>query len=262
MAVSIKILINENLFVRDPQQTKLGRKIIKHSILLIDEIGFEKFTFKKLAKEIPSTEASIYRYFVNKHTLLVYLLNWYWEWLKYRLETQLINLTDPLKKLRIILQIILDSAKRDNNVDFVDEDILHNIIVTEGTKGYHSKSVDEENKEGFFLAYKRLSKKIAENILEINPLFPYPRALATSLIETANNSIYFANHLPRLTDLKSDSPNFNDDLLEMLEFMALSQIYNHPVEKKDKQKERLSSNGKQSNIKKMPSRKIRGYETN
>ncbi|MEM8909339.1 MAG: TetR family transcriptional regulator, partial [Bacteroidota bacterium] len=69
MAVGIKISLNERLYLRDPQETALGQKIIKHSILLIDEIGFEAFNFKKLAQQMDSTEASVYRYFENKHHL-------------------------------------------------------------------------------------------------------------------------------------------------------------------------------------------------
>ena len=78
--------LNDKLYLRDPQATKLGRRIIQHSILLIDEIGIEDFTFKKLAQRISSTEASIYRYFENKHLLLVYLLCWYWEWMKFQID--------------------------------------------------------------------------------------------------------------------------------------------------------------------------------
>ena len=81
--VGIKFKLNDSLFCKDPQDTDLGRKIIKHGILLIDELGFEAFTFKKLAKGIQSTEASVYRYFENKHLLLLYLTSLYWEWVSY-----------------------------------------------------------------------------------------------------------------------------------------------------------------------------------
>ena len=51
--------MNPNLFVRDPETSELGKNIIKHGILMIHEIGFEDFTFKKLAQKIGTTEASI-----------------------------------------------------------------------------------------------------------------------------------------------------------------------------------------------------------
>ena len=55
MNIEIKISLNNGLYLKEPQDSKLGRNIIKHSILLIDKFGFESFTFKKLAEEINST---------------------------------------------------------------------------------------------------------------------------------------------------------------------------------------------------------------
>ncbi|MFZ9029367.1 MAG: TetR/AcrR family transcriptional regulator, partial [Crocinitomicaceae bacterium] len=78
----VSISVNENVFLKDPTSTELGRKIVRASIDLIDELGFEDFTFKKLALAIGSTEASVYRYFENKHNLLAYLTMWYWGWME------------------------------------------------------------------------------------------------------------------------------------------------------------------------------------
>lgn len=78
--------LNEKLYVRDPQSTPLGQKIVQKSIEMIDSMGLEQFTFKKLATEVHSTEPSIYRYFENKHRLLHYLTAWYWSWMDYRLD--------------------------------------------------------------------------------------------------------------------------------------------------------------------------------
>ena len=71
----IQIQIDERVFIKDPCASGLGKKVIEHSINLIDTLGFEAFTFAKLAEKIDCTEASIYRYFENKHKLLVYHLN-------------------------------------------------------------------------------------------------------------------------------------------------------------------------------------------
>ena len=92
--ININLQINDGLYLKDPQMTPLGQKILQHSVLLIDELGFENFTFGKLAKLISSTEASIYRYFENKHKLFVYLLNWYWEWMRFRIDFNTMNITD------------------------------------------------------------------------------------------------------------------------------------------------------------------------
>lgn len=221
MAVSIQIKLNDKLYLRDPQATKLGQKIIYHSILLIDEIGFEGFTFKKLAERIESTEASIYRYFENKHLLLVYLVSWYWEWMKFRIDFNTMNIDDPIRKLHIVLSIIVDTAKRNTSIEFVDEDVLHRIVVAEATKAYHTKSVDDDNRQGFFLTYKDLAKKIAKIILEIKPDFPYPHAMASTILEMANNHIYFAQHLPSLTDIQVKEADFSQ-VVQLLEFFSFS----------------------------------------
>lgn len=208
MAIGIKFELNKHLFLRDPQETKLGRKIIKHSILLIDKIGIEAFTFKKLAEQMESTEASVYRYFENKHLLLIYIVSWYWEWVNYLIEINTLNIEDPESRLRIAISNIVDASKENPAIDYVNENVLHRIVIAEGTKAYHSKTVDEENKEGLFLNYKQLAEKVAAIISEVNPDFPYPRALASNLFEMANNQIYFAQHLPRLTDIKVQKDDF------------------------------------------------------
>ncbi|MFN7118559.1 MAG: TetR/AcrR family transcriptional regulator [Saprospiraceae bacterium] len=201
MAVTIQIRLNEKLYLRDPQDTKLGRKIIQHSIWLIDEIGFEDFTFKKLADRIGSTEASIYRYFENKHRLILYLLSWYWEWVKFQIEFHTANIPDPEQKLEIAIDTMLDSARPNPSIDFVDEATLHRIVIAEATKSYRTKMVDAENKQGFFLTYKALCRTLADILSEINPNYPYPRALASTLLEMSNDQVYFAEHLPSLTEI-------------------------------------------------------------
>ena len=224
MAVSIQITVNSDLYIRDPQDTKLGKKIIEHSIFLIDEIGLENFTFKKLADRIGSTEASIYRYFENKHLLLVYLLSWYWEWMKFRIDFNTMNISDPKEKLRIIIKTAVDSIRLSTPAEYIDRDALHRIVMSEGTKAYHIKEVDEENKKGFFLTYKSLSKKIADIILEANSSFPYPSALASTLLEMSNNHIFFAQHLPSLTDVSCKNNNLEAEVEELLSFFTFKLI--------------------------------------
>ncbi len=122
--------------------------------------------------------------------------------------------------------IIVDTANRNTAIDFIDEDLLHKIVVREGSNAYHHRFVDEDNEDGFFLAYKTLCNGIAEIITEIQPDFPYPRALSSTLIETANNNLYFARHLPRLTDLQADGSedSLNCKVKEMLNFFIFNLI--------------------------------------
>lgn len=221
MAIGIKISLNEKLYLRDPQETNLGQNIIKNSILLLDEIGFEAFNFKKLANTMGSTEASVYRYFENKHFLLIYLVSWYWEWVSYLIDINMMNIDDPRRKLKIVISTLVFASKDNPSVEYVNESVLHRLIIAEGTKAYHTKAVDKENTEGFFTNYKKLTKKVADVISEVKTDFPYPHTLASNLFEMANNHIYFAQHLPKLTDVKVHGEDFGE-VEKMLEYFAFS----------------------------------------
>jgi hypothetical protein len=43
---NIIISVNDKLYVKNPETSELGKKIIEQSILLIDEIGFENFNLR------------------------------------------------------------------------------------------------------------------------------------------------------------------------------------------------------------------------
>lgn len=228
MAIGIKISLNEKLYLRDPQETALGQKLIKESILLLDEIGFEAFNFKKLAVAMGSTEASVYRYFVNKHFLLIYLVSWYWEWVNYLIEINVMNIADPKQRLDIIIETFVYASKENPSIEYVNESVLHRLIISEGTKAYHTKEVDKDNRDGFFINYKELCQKVATVISEVNSDFPYPHTLASNLFEMANNHIYFAQHLPRLTDVAVKDDNF-DEVETMLKYFAFSLLRKQEV---------------------------------
>ena len=172
MSASVQVTVSPELFLRDPQETKLGKSIIEYGIALIDEIGLEKFTFKKLASRIGCTEASIYRYFENKHKLLLYLVSWYWEWVNFRIDFNSMNVSDPKKRLVIVIRTIVDTIRLSNPAEYVDRDALHRVVVTEGTKAYHINNIDEENEKGYFITFKKLVQKVSDIILELKQDFP------------------------------------------------------------------------------------------
>jgi len=218
----VKFRLTKTMFVRDPQETELGQKIIQESIELIDKIGFEQFTFKKLAQSIESTEASIYRYFENKNRLLIYLVSWYWLWVDYKIQFHTNNIASPKEKLLIILKIICETfmGTLENHLN---EKALYRIVVSESAKAYLLKEVDVINKEGVYLNYKNLNKKIAELILEINPKFPYPNALVSTIIETAHQQYFFAIHLPSLTNIPNNDQT-NVKVQEYLEYLLWASL--------------------------------------
>jgi len=225
MQTTEHLKIHNGLYIRDPKDTVLGRSILRNSITLIDELGFEHFTFKKLAFHIKSTEASVYRYFENKHLLLLYFYNWYWEYLYANIQTKLENENSSTEKLKIAINGILFSIKKNPEIDFIDEDILHRIMVSQADKVLRIKEVTEENRNGFFLAYKKVVKSIADIILEIEPNFPYARILASTLMEIPNQQLYYAENLPSLTNLQHNEEN-QYEIQKVMENMAFSWIKN------------------------------------
>lgn len=223
MEILLQIKMNEKLFLRDPEQSELGKKIIRHSIELIHQNGFEAFTFKKLAGHIGTTEAGIYRYFENKHRLLIYIVAWYWSWLEYQVVFQTNNIEDPVVKLKKVIKLLASSVEDDRNTGYVDESLLHQIIITEGSKTYLTKRVSEDNKDQLFKPYKDLCAILGNMILECSPVYPYPKSLASTIIEMAHFQNYFMNNLPSLTDFGDHKDELKIvDFLEDLVFSCIT----------------------------------------
>ena len=197
---NIKIQISEKIFVKDPETSILGKKIIKESIILIEEIGFDNFTFKKLGERIGSNESSVYRYFENKHKLLVYLCSWYWSWIEYRMLFKLTNVENPIERLKRAITIVTEKIVDDERTAHVNEKQLNKIVIIEFTKTLYTKEVDEENKEGYFVIYKRLINRIVEIVKEINPNYPYPRSLISTIVKGALHQQFLKEHLSTITD--------------------------------------------------------------
>lgn len=220
----ISFRLNKNLYLRDPQSSELGQKIISESISLLNTIGFEHFTFKKLAEEIDSTEASVYRYFENKHRLLIYLIDWYWTWVDYRMELTTQNLKSATERMKACLKILAEENAIDPNFAFVDERALQRVVTAEFDKTYLTKQVDKDNKDGLFLPYKVMCKRMAKIVTEMNPAYPFPHTLVSTILLGATHQLYYAEHLPSLTDIKHQPKKQNQKLYEFLESLVLQSI--------------------------------------
>ncbi len=197
---NIIISVNDKLYVKNPETSDLGKKIIEQSILLIDEIGFENFTFKKLGEKINSNESSIYRYFESKHKLLLYLSSWYWGWIEYKLVFATNNVTNPMEKLKKAIAIVTEKVEDDSTTLHINESILNKIIIQEFTKTLLTKEVDEENKEGFFIVYKRIINRIIAIVIEVNPNYTFAKSLASSIVEGALHQHFLKVHLKTITN--------------------------------------------------------------
>ncbi len=222
MELSLKIKMNEKLFLRNPEETELGRKIIQYSIILIHKIGFEAFTFKKLAEEITTTEAGIYRYFENKHRLLIYIVDWYWSWQEYRLIFQTNNIKNPEIKIKKAIQLLSAQVEDDITTDYINEKILNEIVMAEGAKSFLTKHVTEDNKSKLFKPYKDLCARIAGFIKEYNPKYKYPHSLASTIIEMAHSQKFYMQNLPSLTDFGAAKDE--KKLVSFLEDLIFSSI--------------------------------------
>ncbi len=201
---SVKIAINENIYVKDPESSDLGKRIIEESILLIDKMGFESFTFKKLGVRIKSNESSIYRYFENKHKLLLYLTSWYWGWLEYQLVFATNGIVDPKLKLQKAIEIVTKTTVEDSSFSHINEILLNKIVINEYSKSYLTKEVDKENKDGYFLIYKRMVNRISEMINSLNPDYRYPSSLASTILEGTLHQNFLKDHFSSLTDCHDD----------------------------------------------------------
>ncbi len=197
---NITISVNDKLYVKNPETSELGKKIIEQSIILIDEIGFENFTFKKLGEKINSNESSIYRYFESKHKLMLYLSSWYWGWIEYKLAFATTNVSDPMERLKKAITIITEKVEDDSSTLHINEQTLNRIIIQEFTKTLLTKEVDEENKEGFFLVYKRVINRVVEMITTVNPDYYFAKSLASSIVEGALHQHFLKDHLKTITN--------------------------------------------------------------
>ena len=220
MELNLRIRMNEKLYLRNPEDSVLGKKIVNQGLTLINKLGFEEFTFKKLAQQVETTEASIYRYFENKHRLLVYLITWYWSFLEYKIVFSLNNITDPKAKLKTIIRLLVIEPKKDiQELDFVAEAEAYRLVKWEGSKAYLTRNVTKDNKDRLFKPYKDICVRIAVIIKECNPKYKYSNSLSRTLLEMSHAQKFFMENLPLLSDAKND-----EKLIAFLENLVFSAI--------------------------------------
>lgn len=211
----IRISVNEKLYLKDPETSKLGKNLLVRSIEMIDEVGLEKFTFRKLALELDTTESSIYRYFENKQKLLLYLSSWYWIWLETMLVFKTANLTCGEDKLKVMIRILSTQDVKIGSGQLLDLNLLRNIVIAESSKAYLTKEVDAANKEGLYGGFKQLCSRFIDVFLEINPTYPFPNMLSSTVVEGIFHQQFLADHLPSLSNGQLGDSYLNDFFLEM-----------------------------------------------
>lgn len=213
----IAIQVNPTIYIKNPESSELGKRIVSGSIIMIAIDGFESFTFRKLAKEIGTTEASIYRYFESKHKLLLYLMAWYWNWMEYRLIFSIANIDSAHERLDRAITLLTEKVEEDGNFEHINEVLLHEIVIAESSKAYLTKDVDEENRNNMFLGFKELVNLVSEIILEINPTYKYSKMLVSNIIEGSHHQRFFMEHLPGLTDKIKGEDSIMEFFKEMVQ---------------------------------------------
>jgi AcrR family transcriptional regulator len=198
----LKIAVPDKIFIKDPETSDLGKRIVENSILLLDEIGFDNFTFKKLGIKIGSNESSVYRYFESKHKLLLYMSSWYWAWLEYQLVIETFSIADPHLKLDKAIEMVTKTVEIDSDFSHINEVLLYKIIVNESSKSFLTKEVDSENKDGYFVIYKRLITRLEEMILAANPKYEYALSLASTVLKGGLHQHFLNEHFPSITNCK------------------------------------------------------------
>jgi|SaaInl5LU_22_DNA_1037371.scaffolds.fasta_scaffold21803_3 AcrR family transcriptional regulator len=214
--LSINLTVHEKLYLKDPLSSELGKKIVKHGVAMIESLGFEEFTFKKLGADIQSNESSIYRYFESKHQLLLYLINWYWSWMEYQLVFSTSSMTDAQVKLNKAVALLTQKWPDNSLVAGINAAQLQRVIITEAPKAMHTKSIDKENEEGLFGVYKRVIQRVSDMVIDVNPRYAYPHMLITTVVEGAHQMRFFADHLPTITDQVENQAQFVESFYQDL----------------------------------------------
>jgi AcrR family transcriptional regulator len=197
---TFKITIPEGVFIKDPETSVLGKNIITQGMELIYEMGFDGFTFKKLGTHIGSNESSIYRYFENKHKFLLYLSSWYWAWVEYNLVMETHSITDPKEKIIQAVTVLTRKVDNDSSNTPINLVLIHKIMISEFSKSFLTKSVDQENEQGLFVAYKRVHSRLQGFIKVANPSYNFSASLANTILAGVLQQYYYKDHFPSLTD--------------------------------------------------------------
>lgn len=222
----LTIKVSKGLYLRDPQESELGRRIIGEGVKLLDKLGFEGFTFKKLGTRIGSPEASIYRYFKNKRQFLQYITALYWGWIKFRIDMILRFHKGRKERIEALLSVLTEIGTDDPATPFVDEKLLCRVVMSQSKKVFPINKAEQEG--GCTKEYRVLLRSIGDIILSINPKFKFPLALSSTLLSAAHEQIQYSTHFTSLTELKGrNSKKMLREFLKVLLAPALTQAKCH-----------------------------------
>jgi len=112
-------------------------------------------------------------------------------------ETHSLN---PENKLDKAIEIVTRAIKEDSNFSHINEILLNRIMVNENSKSFLTKEVDEENKNGYFIIYKRIVHRLRDMIQAIQPDYKFATSLASTIIEGGLHQHFLKDHFKTITD--------------------------------------------------------------
>ncbi|MEJ7912059.1 MAG: hypothetical protein WKF70_02805, partial [Chitinophagaceae bacterium] len=143
-------------------------------------------------------------------------------WLEYRVSFHTNNIKDPVVRLKKVILLLTANVEDNIKTAYINEGLLHQIIIAEGSKAYLTKRVSEDNSNQLFKPYKDLCAAIGSIILECNPKYKYPKSLSSTIVEIAHFQRFFMEHLPSLTDSRKNKDE--SKIMLFLEHLVFSSL--------------------------------------
>lgn len=211
----VEIQLPNVLFLKNPKDSDIGQRILLESAAMIAEIGIDAFNFKKLALKCKCTEATVYRYFENKHKLLLYFLNIYWGWLEYRLVMNTQNISDSGKRLKKAIALLAHPEIPESYNEEFGKNIIA-IAVQEGIKIHLTHAVKTEISDGSLTIYQTLVSRFSNLISAKLPGYLYADSLAASILDNAFQQMYFQKYYPSFCSNIQDEEHLKSFLLSLI----------------------------------------------
>jgi len=206
MNLHFQVHIPSRMAQHDPSHSRTGLKILNTAIQLIADEGYEAFHLSRLAEKAGTVESTVYRYFENKHKLLLYISGWYWAYLDFSIDYETREMKDPRQILSKAIEMMAGISLPKNSSLIGDPLIIHRIITMEFSKIYITQMAHDDNKEGYFVYFKTFVNKIGNLLADIMPGYKFPRSLAFLLVLGIYQQIHVAEKLPALSDYDHSEP--------------------------------------------------------
>ncbi|MBL7812132.1 MAG: TetR/AcrR family transcriptional regulator [Bacteroidetes bacterium] len=193
----VRVSLPPVLYIKNPQETALGQSLLEHAAACISRDGLEEFNFRKLAQAAGCTEATVYRYFENKHKLVLLLMNLFWGYVDFQIQQRIRFEPKAEAALNACLNELGNLQLHEiHNPHFAE--LLVHLAAREGVKMHLGKDIHAETQDGSLTHYLRLLQTV-EDLLRLNHV-SYPRALAGLLLDSALQQHFYRHNEPLLTD--------------------------------------------------------------